>query len=97
MKPHLIMCTLPSCQTTAGCQCQPMTVVPVATMNGLGITTMPQDRFAGGRLAGIREAAEVAKKPTTIGGPSVDFVNGYIEAQDRIHASLLALAEGKEG
>lgn len=50
-----------------------------------------------GRLAGIREAAEVAKKLTTIGGPSLDYAQGYAAAQKRIAGDLLALAEGKEG
>lgn len=43
---------------------------------------------AAGRLAGLREAAEVARSPDH----TLDW-----RARERIAASILALAEGKEG
>lgn len=58
-----------------------------ASATGRGLVS-PSPAFAAGRLAGLREAAEVARSPDH----TLDW-----RARERIAASILALAEGKEG
>lgn len=62
----MIVCTMPGCQTTVGCQCRGYREVdhrwpdetrpPVSTVGDAFAKG-----FAAGRLAGLREAAEVLK------------------------------------
>ena len=88
----MIVCSGPNCQTTVGCQChgafgryQITSDAPVVVRK---IETAYDRAFAAGRLAGLREAAEVARSPDH----TLDW-----RARERIAASILALAEGKEG
>lgn len=46
------------------------------------------------RQSALEDAAKLIEAKTTIGGPSLDFIHGYMEAQKRFAASIRALAVG---
>lgn len=52
--------------------------------------------FAAGYSAALRDAAGAAREPTTIGGPGLEFVQGFASAQQRIATAIEALPV-KEG
>jgi hypothetical protein len=105
----MIVCTMPGCQTTAGCLCRnraSMTAWRDQIAKDALILNIANPAYAAGRRAGLREAAEVvemcaAEKDEDAASESdPDYRERYAvyakhlrRAKDRI----LALAEGGEG
>jgi hypothetical protein len=84
-----IVCTMPGCQTTAGCLCRnraSMTAWRGQIAKDALILNIANPSFAAGRLAGLREAAAVAAD-----------LAGRTDNPCVVADAILALAEGGEG